>query len=208
MDRVQLIGFPQSTYVRVCRIVAEEKGVPYDLVAVRPHTAAVEAIHPFGKVPALRHGNLELCESRAIVGYLDAVFPGPKLIPEDPVAAARVEQWVSLVNTTIDPVLVRRYLLAYLMPTTPDRTPDRSAIDKVLPAVERHLALLGAAVAENGHFVGDDFTYADANVIPILDYLKSLPESGALIAGSGALQAFMAKHAARPSVAGTAPPSA
>ena len=49
------------------------------------------------------------------------------------------------------------------------------------------------------------FTYADANVIPILHYLARLPESGAMIAASGALTAFMAKHAERPSVAATVP---
>lgn len=205
MSRVQIIGPAFSTYVRVCRIVAEEKGVPYDLVEIRPQSPAAQRLHPYGKVPILRHGDLELTESRAIVGYLDAVFPGPKLIPSDPVAAARVEQWVSLVNTTMDPDLVRRYVLAHLMSGLPDGAPDRARIDAVLPRVERHLAVLAAAVAENDHLVGDDFTYADANVVPILEYLAKLPESGALIAASGALSSFLARHAARPSVAATRP---
>lgn len=202
MDKPQVIGMPQSTYVRVCRIVLEEKGVPYDLVGVRPHSPAVDAIHPFGKVPVLRHGNLELCESRAIVGYIDAVFPGRKMIPEDPVAAARVEQWVSLVNTTMDPVLVRKYALAFLF--AGPNGPDRDRIAAALPAVEKHLGLIAAAVAENGHLVGDDFTYADANIYPILDTLTKTPEAARIIETSGALKAFLAKHAARPSVAATA----
>src|SRR6185312_6044135 len=99
MSRVEIIGFPQSTYVRVVRMACEEKGIPYDLIPVRPHAPEVEAIHPLGKVPAMRHGDLTLCESKAIVSYLDRVFDGPKLIPEDPRRAAEVEQWVSLVNT-------------------------------------------------------------------------------------------------------------
>lgn len=206
MSRVQILGLPFSTYVRVCRIVAEEKAIPYDFVPARPHTPAIDAIHPYGKVPVMRHGDLELCESRAIVGYLDAAFPGPRLIPEDPVAAARVEQWVSLVNTTLDPVLVRRYLLAYLFPKGPDGTPDRARIDAVLPEVERALGLIAAAVAENGLLVGDAFTYADANIVPILAALAETPEAGAMIERSGALRAAMAGHAARPSVAATAPP--
>ena len=205
MERVQIIGAAFSTYVRVCRIVAIEKGIDYELVPVRPHSPAVSAIHPFGKIPVLRHGDFTLAESRAIVGYLDRVFPGPKLIPEDPIAAARVEEWVSLVNTTIDLTLVRRYVLAYFFPKGENGKPDRAAIDAVLPEVERDLNLMAAAVAENGHFVGDGFTYADANVIPILHYLAKLPETGELIAKSGALTAFMAKHATRRSVAETVP---
>lgn len=202
-SKPQIIGAPFSTYVRVCRIVAEEKGIAYDLVPARPHSAAVDAVHPFGRIPILRHGALELYESRAIVGYLEATFPEPRLIPADPVAAARVEQWVSLVNTTLDPILVRRYVLAYMMP--PEGGPDRAKIAAVLPQVEKALGLIAAAVAENGHLVGDGFTYADANLVPILDYVARTPEGGAIIEASGALKAAMAGWAARPSVAATRP---
>jgi glutathione S-transferase len=201
-DRLQIIGVPQSTYVRVCRIVAEEKGVAYDLVSVRPHAAAVEAIHPLGKIPVMRHGAVELAESRAIVGYIDRVFPGAKLIPEEPVAAARVEQWVSLVNTALDPTLLRGYVRPYLM----SATPDRAVIDAILPAVTRALDIIAAGVAENGFLVGDGFTYADANIVPLLLYLTRTPEAGAMIEASGALKAAMAMHAARPSVIATVPP--
>ena len=30
MPAVEIIGFPQSTYVRVVRMVCEEKGIPYE----------------------------------------------------------------------------------------------------------------------------------------------------------------------------------
>jgi glutathione S-transferase len=47
-------------------MACEEKGVPYDLVPVPPHSPEVEAIHPLGKIPAMRHGDITLCESKAI----------------------------------------------------------------------------------------------------------------------------------------------
>ena len=71
MSELQIIGFPQSTYVRVVRMAAEEKGVPYELIPEPPHSDAVNAIHPFGKIPVMRHGDVNLCESRAIAGYID-----------------------------------------------------------------------------------------------------------------------------------------
>jgi glutathione S-transferase len=55
----------------------------------------------------MRHGDFELCESKAISTYLDLSFPGPKLIPTEPRHAALTEQWVSLVNTKMDGTLVR-----------------------------------------------------------------------------------------------------
>ena len=87
MANLEIIGFPQSTYVRVARMACEEKGVAYDLWPAPPHSPEVLAIHPFGKIPAMRHGDFELFESKAIGTYLDRMFPGPHLIPED----ARVE---------------------------------------------------------------------------------------------------------------------
>ena len=95
MANLEIIGFPQSTFVRVARMVCAEKGVPYELRAVPPHSPDVTAIHPFGKIPAMRHDGLELCESKAIASYIDRTFGGPKLIPEDPRQAAEVEQWVA-----------------------------------------------------------------------------------------------------------------
>jgi glutathione S-transferase len=38
----------------------------------------------------LRHGDFELCESKAIATYLDRSFPGPQLIPSAPRLAADV----------------------------------------------------------------------------------------------------------------------
>jgi glutathione S-transferase len=66
ISELQIIGAPQSNYVWVVRIACHEKGVPYTLVPVMPHTPDVDAIHPLGKIPALRHGNVRIAESRAI----------------------------------------------------------------------------------------------------------------------------------------------
>lgn len=58
MNKVQIIGVPQSTCVRTVRIVAEEMGIPYLLEPERPHTPAVSTIHPLGKIPVMRHGDI------------------------------------------------------------------------------------------------------------------------------------------------------
>ena len=91
MPVLEIIGVPQSNYVWAVRMVCEEKGVAYDYKPERPHSPAVDAIHPFGKVPVMRHGDLELCESKAIATYIDRVFDGPKVIPDDAKRAAQVE---------------------------------------------------------------------------------------------------------------------
>jgi hypothetical protein len=140
-------------------MVCEEKAIPYELNPATPHSPDVTAIHPFGKVPVMRHGDFELCESKAIATYLDLSFPGPKLIPTDPRHAALTEQWVSLVNTRIDGTLVRTYLFNYIFPKGSDGKPDRKAIDDVTPALKEEIGLLDRAVAKGGYLAGDSFTF-------------------------------------------------
>jgi glutathione S-transferase len=206
MASVEIIGPAPSTYTRVARMVCEEKAIPYELKQMPPHSPDVSAIHPFGKVPVMRHGDFELCESKAIAPYLDLSFPGPKLFPTDPRHAALTEQWVSLVNTKIDGTLVRTYLVNYVFPKTCDGSPDRKAIDAVVPAVLKELELIDRAVAKGGYLAGDSFTFADINVMPILAYLKNFPESGGAIAASKSLSGYFDRLAARPSFQKTMPP--
>ena len=206
MDKIQIIGVPQSNYVWVVRMACEEKGVPYEIVPVRPHTPDIDALHPLGKIPGMRHGDVALCESKAIATYIDRTFPGPKLIPDDARGAAEVEQWVSLVNTSVDPCLVRTYLLAYYFPKTPDGKPDRAAIDGVLPAMQKQIRLLDQAVAETGYLAANSFTLADINLLPILYYVQRMPEGGEMMTAAQSLAGYFARHAQRPSFKASTPP--
>jgi glutathione S-transferase len=205
MPELELIGAAPSNYVWMCRIALAEKGVPYRLSELMPHSPQVDAIHPFGKIPVMRHGDVELCESRAICGYIDSLFEGRKLAPSDPATAAQVEQWVSIINTHIDPIWVRQYLRAHFFPQTPDGSPEQGTIDAALPKMEQQFATMDRAVAKTGHLVGDAFTLADMNFIPILFYMRAKPESSVLLERSPNLKAYLDRHMARKSVQETIP---
>ena len=206
MPELQIIGAPQSNYVCVVRIACLEKGVPYTLVPAIPHSPEVDAIHPFGKIPVMLHGDVTLSESRAICFYIDHTFDGPSLAPRDPVEGARTEEWISLVNTHIDPLLVRQYLVAHLFPGTPDGSPNRAAIEAALPKMEQHFTVLDQAVAKTGHLVGNTFTLADINLLPILFYMNKMPESGAMLRRHASLSSYFERHMSRPSAREAAAP--
>jgi glutathione S-transferase len=206
MPLPEIIGSARSSYTRVVRMVCEEKGIEY-LLTERPLRAPeVLAIHPFGKMPVLRHGDFTLCESKAIATYLDRSFPGIQLIPSDPRLAGLTEQWVSLVNTVIDGTLIRTYLLAYAAPKTADGKPDRKTIDAVMPALHEQFGILDQAVAKTGYLVDDQFTLADINLLPILHYVRMVPEGAQALAAAKHLDAYYGRHAARPSFQRTIPP--
>ena len=153
----------------------------------------------------MRHGKHTLFESKAIATYIDRTFPGPKVIPDETILAAKVEQWVSAFNTTIFPTLMN-YMRSYFFPPTKDGQPDRAAIESVLPDVRKYLSVLDKAVAETEHLVGQNFTYADINVLPALAYLREMPESGAILAEAHALSAYFKLHCERTSFVNTIPP--
>jgi glutathione S-transferase len=206
MTKPEIIGGLRSSYTRVVLMACEEKGIDYTLTETLLGAAELKAIHPLGRMPVLRHGAVTLFESKAIATYLDRAFPGDPLIPADPHLGALTEQWVSYVNTSVDPILIRRYLLAYAAPKTADGQPDRPAIDAVLPSVLEQIAILDRAVAPTGHLAGERFTLADINLMPILFYIRLLPEGADALAKSSHLAAYYERHAARPSFARTTPP--
>jgi glutathione S-transferase len=205
MPTPEIIGSARSTYTRVVRMVCEEKGIDYALTECALGAPELRAIHPLGKMPVLRHGDVKLFESKAIATYLDRSFPGPPIFPSEPRLAALTEQWVSLVNTVMDRTL-RTYLYAYIAPQTADRSPDRAAIEAVMPAVREQLTILDRAVAGTGHLVGDRFTFADINLLPILHRVGQVPEGAQALAAANRLAAYYEAHAARPSFVGTMPP--
>jgi glutathione S-transferase len=204
----EIIGSARSTYTRVVRMVCAEKGIEYALTETMLGAPELHAIHPLGKMPVLRHGNVELFESKAIATYLDRSFSGPAVFPAEPILAALTEQWVSLVNTVMDRTLIRTYLYAYIAARTPDGKPDGAAIAAVMPAVTEQLGILDRAVEQTGYLVGHEFTFADINLMPILDRVRLAPEGAEVLAAARHLAAYYHAHAARPSFAATVPPAA
>jgi glutathione S-transferase len=206
MATPEIIGSARSTYTQAVRLVCEEKGIDY-LLTERPLRAPeICAIHPFGKMPVLRHGDFELFESKAIATYLDRSFPAPYVFPSDPRLAAFAEQWISLVNTLMDHTLIRTYLFAYIAPKTVNGEPDRATIDAVMPALRAQIGVLDKAVARTGHLAGEDITFADLNLLPILHRLQLAPEGAKALAETAHLARYYETHAARESFRRTVPP--
>ena len=207
MNKPEIIGSTRSTYTRVVRMVCEEKGIDHALTDVWLGAPELAAIHPFGKMPVMRHGDVELFESKAIATYLDRSFAGPRLIPTDPRLAGLTEQWVSFVNTVVDRTLIRTYLYAYIVAMIGGTTPDCGAIDAVLADVRKQIRVLDDAVAGAEYLVGDQLTLADLNLLPLLDRVRLAPEGRDALAATTHLSRYFETHAARPCFQRTLPPA-
>jgi glutathione S-transferase len=201
MSAVQIIGLPQSNFVWATRIALAEKGVVHESIPMPPHCPEVLAIHPFGKIPILRHGSVSICESRAIIDYVDSAFDGPELVPSDPAAARHSDIWTSIITSTVEPLLIRQYLFAYFFPTGA----DGSAIEALMPKMTGVVDVLEAAL-ENGDLGQEPFGRVDAYLIPILFYTNTMPEGAAQIGARPRLSSYLVRSLARPSVKETMPP--
>ena len=107
---LKLYGNPHSTCTNRVRTVAEELGVPLELVTIdfaKGEHKAPEfvAVQPFGQVPYLDDDGFKLFESRAISRYLALKHGGiGKLIPDpaDLKKTALFEQAVSIEVSNFD----------------------------------------------------------------------------------------------------------
>lgn len=179
-DDVVLCGAPFSTYVRTARMALHLKGVPYATTVDTLNSVwegGLKAHHPFNRMPALYHGDTRIYETLAVVSYSDDLFPGPRLFPTEPLAKARVLQWISAYND----YLVRDMIVDYVRVYAFAGGSDRACIDSAVPRIARDLALLDETYGERDWLVGDALTAADLFLAPAIAYLKAFPESAEML---------------------------
>jgi glutathione S-transferase len=108
MSDLIVYGFPRSTFVNIVRLVLTHKEVTYTFHDLEPEMGKPShlALHPFNRVPILRHGDFTVYETSAIVSYLEESFPKPALQPKSVRDRARVNQWISAVNSYYYPYMI------------------------------------------------------------------------------------------------------
>jgi glutathione S-transferase len=82
---MKLYGGPLSPFFRKARVVLEEKGIPYEVerLAPVPKTPELLAMHPLGKIPILRDGDVVVPDSSVICAYLERLQPTPVFYPQE-----------------------------------------------------------------------------------------------------------------------------
>ena len=156
--RLTLGGFAQSNYVNKVKLVLLEKGLPFDEELVAPGAKPDDllAASPLGKVPFLRTEHGTLCESSAIVEYLEALAPTPALLPAEPWAAAKMRELALFIDLHLELVARELYTQAFFGGTIGDsqKARVRKLLDKNIAGFMR-LAKFAPYVA------GEAFTLAD-----------------------------------------------
>lgn len=200
-----LLGVPRSSFTRTVRMGFCEKGVAYTLQEAMPHTAQVQEVNPFGRIPALKDGELAIFETSAILRYIDEGFEGPPLWPIRLVDRVRCEQWMSAISSYVFNTMITRFVRQHYFPTGAGGQPDRDIVDGALAEIPRQLAILDKAYGTGSFLAGEAVSAADLLLAPILHYVESLPAGAALLAAAPNVQRAQGVMRARRSFIETQP---
>ena len=101
---IELYHTAHSTCSQKVRLALAEKGLPergrdwieheVDLGKFEQLEPAYLKMNPNGVVPTFVHNGQILCESSAIMEYLEEALPAPPLLPENNVDRARARAWM------------------------------------------------------------------------------------------------------------------
>jgi maleylacetoacetate isomerase len=172
---VQLYSFFNSSTSYRVRIALALKGIEYTYEGVNIRIGAhrdaqyVADVNPSASVPAIVEGDFHLGQSLAIIDWLDAKYPGTRLIPADTETRARVLELAYVISCDIHPIdnlRVLKYLQTELKVTPEQKdTWYRHWVDEGMQAVER--LLVRAAQQHDGPWCfGDAPTLADCCLVP------------------------------------------
>ena len=192
-DPVQLHGYRYSVYNRIARLALLSKEVEHETIEVNPFDELSEAyltLNPFGRVPVLTHGTFTLFETSAITRYVDRTFKGRPLQPEGPVALARMDQVIAVIDAYGYWPMVRQVAShAFFRPLMGEPS-SREEVEKGLEASKKILSFLDGVTAEGEVLTGRAITLADCHLAPMIDYFVGAEEGKAALSAHAALQRY------------------
>ncbi|MCG6134666.1 MAG: glutathione S-transferase family protein [Nostoc sp. LLA-1] len=162
MSQIKIYSAVVCPYAHRSRLVLQEKGVDFELIEINLQNKpeGFIDISPYGKVPAIAHGDQRVWESAVINEYLDEVFPNPPLLPSSPIAKAQARIWIDFANTRLVPAF-----------STLLRNPDVSQQEAAKQELYKHLEFienegLGKLSGEGPYWFGESVSLVDFTFYP------------------------------------------
>ena len=169
---ITLHGSPISNYYNKVKLALLEKGVAFaEAHAGTPGAStadpAVLEASPLAKIPFLTTEHGPLCESQAILDYIEARWPQPPLLPADAYAAAKVRELTTFIDWHLE-IVVRQLYGSAFFGAPPLADARKESIRKQLVA---SIAAIKRLVKFAPFVAGETFTQADCaafNNLPLV----------------------------------------
>jgi len=165
-----------SPFAQRVHITLAEKGLAYeraeqDLAAKGDLLRRSNPVH--GKVPVLLHAGRPVCESLAILHYLDEAFPATTpLLPADPYARARARFWAEYAD--------RLHFCGKRLWLRRDGGGEEAAEPEAREEMVTVLRALEAELGRKEFFGGEAFGYVDAAAAPFAAWFLTYERHGGL----------------------------
>src|SRR5215472_6609199 len=199
-------GIPGSPYVRAALLALEEKGADYEFAAMplgglkqQPHLSR----HPYGRIPAFEHDGWMLYETQAIMRYVDAVVPGLRLQPEEPRAAARMNQLMGITDWYVMRQVSIPITLNRVVAPRFNRPMDEEEVVQAIPDARICIAEIARLLDGHTWMAGDTLSLADLVLAPHLSMFALAPEGAQILQEHQNLTRWLARMEARPSMQAT-----
>lgn len=189
---MKLYHHPMSGHSHRARLFLSLLGVPHELILVDLSKGAHKApdflkLNPFGQVPVLDDDGTIVTDSVAILIYLAKKLQRSDWLPEEPLAAAKVQKWLSVAAGEIayGPAAARLITVfgAGFRP------------DEVLTRAHNVLKLIDAELAQRDFVAAKAPTIAD---VALYSYISSAPEGNVDLSGYPHVRAWLARIEALP----------
>ena len=180
MSACVLYHFPFDPASRAARLALGEARIEFADTVVRPWEdgCPVASLNPSGMPPVLQitesGRSLTLCETAAILGWLEDRSKEPFLMPVDPAERAETRRLVGWFgrrfNDEVDAVLLHERMEKPLLRLGP---PEARALRAGREALRAHLTMLEGLLASRDALTGRRITQADmvaAAHLSVLDY--------------------------------------
>jgi glutathione S-transferase len=205
MSTIQLYFSKASTFSQRTRVVLLEKKIDFTPIEVdlQNKSEAFTHISRYGKVPAIKHGDVELYESAIINEYLEEVFPEPPLLPQDPAAKAIARIWIDYANTRLAPAFAKLLRGKEIQEQEQGR---REFLEALLYLEQEGL---GQSSAAKPYWLGEAFSLVDISLYPWFERLPVLEHfrQFTLPAETPRLQEWWTVMRDRPSIRAVANPT-
>lgn len=190
---IRLYRFALSGHAHRVELFLSLLGLPVTLIDVDLTKGAQKqpdflAKNPFGQVPVIEDGDVTIHDSNAILVYLASRYDaGGTWLPREPVAAAKVQQWLSVAagSLAFGPALARVGLLF-------KRPIDLAKAQDTARAL---FTVMDAHLGRSPFLVGATPTIAD---IAIYTYTAVAPEGGIDLDPYPRIQAWLKRIEALP----------
>ncbi len=198
---------PGSPYGRVVLIALEEKGAPYEVAVMNfgdHKKPEYLALHPFGRIPFVRHGDFTLYETQAILRYVDRVFDGPALQPTDVRQLARMDQLMNIIDWYLFPQVTVTIPYQRIVAPMLGLETDEAVVAAGVPKARHCMQVIEQLMDGNPYLAGETVSLADIMMTTHIEYLSMTPEGQDVLKDSPLL-GWLARMQARDSLKATVP---